>query len=445
MSSLVTVLATAVVLGVMILVHEFGHFIVAKLLGVRVEQFAIGFGKKIVGFRKGETEYRINVLPIGGYVKMPGENPSESRTGDPGEFTSHPRWHRLLIALAGPFMNIALALILLVCVYAVHYEHPWVLNKAAQVGWVLENTPAERAGLKAGDRIVRIENIQNPTWEQVVTRLALSPGQPLSIAIQRGNDILESTLTPDKSTAEQFDMSGLVPDQPLIVTELEPGRPAMNAGVKFGDEITAINGTPVRSMPLASHIVRENKDNSLKLDILRNGQHLALTMVPALTQLPNGQSVYRIGFGSSPVEVDKLPLGQAVAQSIETNKRNSLLILELVQKMVQRKVSMKQLAGPIGIGSAVGQAVRQPGWMPTLELAALISINLGIFNLLPIPILDGGLILLLLVEGLMRRDISQPVKERIYQAAFVFLLLFGVIVIYNDVMRQLPGVASRLP
>jgi regulator of sigma E protease len=445
MSSLVTVLATAVVLGVMILVHEFGHFIVAKLLGVRVEQFAIGFGKKIVGFRKGETEYRINVLPIGGYVKMTGENPSESRTGDPGEFTSHPRWHRLLIALAGPFMNIALALALLVCVYAVHYEHPWVLNKAAQVGWVLENSPAERAGLKAGDRIARIENIQNPTWEQVVTRLALNPGQPLSIAIQRGNDIVESTLTPDKSTAEQFDMSGLVPDQPLIVTELEPGKPAMNSGVKFGDEITAINGMPVRSMPLASHIVRENKDNPLKLDIRRNGQHLALTMVPALTRLPNGQSVYRIGFGSSPVEEDKLPLGQAVVQSIETNKRNSLLILELVQKMVQRKVSMKQLAGPIGIGSAVGQAVRQPGWMPTLDLAALISINLGIFNLLPIPILDGGLILLLFVEGLMRRDISQPVKERIYQAAFVFLLLFGVVVIYNDIMRQLPGVASRLP
>jgi regulator of sigma E protease len=240
-------------------------------------------------------------------------------------------------------------------------------------------------------------------------------------------------------------MSGLVPDQPLIVTDLEPGKPAMNAGVKFGDEITAINGTPVRSMPLASRIVRENKDNPLKLDILRNGQHLALTMVPALTRLPNGQSVYRIGFGSAPVEVDKLPFRQAVAQSIETNKRNSVLILELVQKMVQRKVSMKQLAGPIGIGSAVGQAVRQPGWMPTLDLAALISINLGIFNLLPIPILDGGLILLLLVEGLMRRDISQPVKERIYQAAFVFLLLFGVVVIYNDIMRQLPGVASRLP
>jgi regulator of sigma E protease len=445
MSSLVTVLATAVVLGVMILVHEFGHFIVAKSLGVRVEQFAIGFGKKIVGFRKGETEYRINVLPIGGYVKMTGENPSESRTGDPGEFTSHPRWHRLLIALAGPFMNIALAIVLLVCVYAVHYEHPWVLNKPAQLGWVIESSPAEHAGLKAGDRIVRVENIQNPTWEQVVTRLALNPGQPVSVAIQRGNDIVESTLTPDKSTAEQFDMSGLVPDQPLIVTDLEPGKPAMNAGVKFGDEITAINGTPVRSMPLASRIVRENKDNPLKLDILRNGQHLALTMVPALTRLPNGQSVYRIGFGSAPVEVDKLPFRQAVAQSIETNKRNSVLILELVQKMVQRKVSMKQLAGPIGIGSAVGQAVRQPGWMPTLDLAALISINLGIFNLLPIPILDGGLILLLLVEGLMRRDISQPVKERIYQAAFVFLLLFGVVVIYNDIMRQLPGVASRLP
>jgi regulator of sigma E protease len=444
MSSLVTILATAVVLGVMILVHEFGHFIVAKLLGVRVEQFAIGFGKRLVGFRKGETDYRINLLPLGGYVKMTGENPGEAKTGDPGEFTSHPRWHRVLIALAGPAMNIGLAIALLVCVYTVHYEHLWILNKPAQIASVVENSPAERAGIRPGDRIVRIENAQNPNWETLVTKLALNPGQPLSAAVQRGNEVISTTLTPERSSAEQFDMAGLVPEQPLIVTELEPGKPAMQAGLKFGDQIVAVNGTQVRSMLQASRMVRENKDKPLTLDVLRNGQRVQVSMVPVLAKTPMGESVYRIGFGSVPVEVDKLPLGQAIAQSIETNKRNSVLILEVVQKMVQRKVSMKQLAGPIGIGSAVGQAVRQPGWMPTLDLAALISVNLGIFNLLPIPILDGGLILLLVIEGLMRRDISQQVKERIYQAAFVFLLLFGAIVIYNDIARQLGSAAGRL-
>jgi regulator of sigma E protease len=437
------VIPTIIVLGVMILVHEFGHFIVAKLLGVRVEQFAIGFGKRIIGFRKGETEYRINVLPLGGYVKMTGENPGEKTTGDPGEFASHPRWHRFLIAIAGPSMNILLAIVLLVCVYTVHYERPWIQNKPVQIAGVAAQSPAERAGLQPGDRIVRVENTQNPTWEDMVAKLALSPGQPLSLAVQRGSETLEKTLTPDKSEPV-FDFAGMIPDQPLMVTALEPDMPAAKAGVRIGDEITAINGIPVHSMEAAAKIVRDSKDKPLKLDVTRQGQQLEFTVTPVLAPIA-GQQLYRIGFGSNLIEVGKLPLGKAFAQSLETNKRNSLLILELVKKMVERKVSMKQLAGPIGIGAAVGQAVRQPGWSPLLELAALISVNLGIFNLLPIPILDGGLILLLVLEGLMRKDISQPIKERIYQAAFVALLLFGVMVIYNDIMRQFLGANGRLP
>src|SRR5437879_2159223 len=165
------------VLGFMILIHEFGHYAVAKWLGVRVEVFSIGFGKRLFGFRKGETDYRINLLPLGGYVKMSGENPMDERTGDPKEFLSHSRWHRFLIAIAGPSMNILLAIGLLTVVYLVHYEYPAVLDEPAVVGWVAPDTPAAKAGIEAGDRIVRFGDLQNPTWKDVAPKEALSPNQ----------------------------------------------------------------------------------------------------------------------------------------------------------------------------------------------------------------------------------------------------------------------------
>src|SRR5437588_9155085 len=172
---LISLVSVIVILGFMILIHEFGHYAVAKLLGVRVEQFAIGFGKPLIGFKRGDTDYRINALPLGGYVKMSGENPMDERSGDPGEFMSHPRWHRFIIAIAGPAMNIVFAVGLLTFVYMVHYEYPAVLDEPAVVGWVLQDTPAARAGIEPGDRIVRIDGIQNPTWEQVIPREALNP------------------------------------------------------------------------------------------------------------------------------------------------------------------------------------------------------------------------------------------------------------------------------
>src|SRR5271170_4845329 len=164
---LISLLAVVVILGFMILIHEFGHYAVAKWLGVRVEVFSIGFGKRLLGFRKGDTDYRIAAIPLGGYVKMSGENPMDDRTGDPGEFLSHPRWQRFIIALAGPAMNIMLAVALLTAVYMVHYEYPAVLDEPTVVGWVNPDTPAEKAGIQSGDKIVRVENIDNPNWEQV--------------------------------------------------------------------------------------------------------------------------------------------------------------------------------------------------------------------------------------------------------------------------------------
>ncbi len=440
------VAAVAVVLGFMILIHEFGHYAVAKLLGVRVEQFAIGFGKRLVGFRKGDTDYRINALPLGGYVKMSGENPMDERTGDPAEFMSHPRWHRFLIAIAGPAMNILLAIFLLTAVYMVHYEYPVFLDKPAVIEGVKHDSPAAQAGLQPGDRIVKVDSIENPTWEQLQPRVWLSPNQPLTVTVQRGDQIFEKTIVPQAVTTSEVGSAGWFPEDPVIVGQLEAGTPAAMGGLKEDDRIVALDGKPLVSIEAMIERLQQTKDTPVDLTVIRGGQTLPFHMTPVLgkTEDPKEQR-YRLGFvARSETKVTTLPFGEALSRSLQQNKKYSLLILELAKKIVQGKVSLRAISGPIGIAQDAGYAAQQKGWTPLMELTAGISLNLGIFNLLPIPIMDGGVILFLFIEGLMRRDVSLRIKERVYQAAFVFLVLFAVMVIYNDLMKTLPGLMDRL-
>ncbi len=444
---LIAIAAVAVVLGFMILIHEFGHYAVAKLLGVRVEQFAIGFGKRLVGFRKGDTDYRINAIPLGGYVKMSGENPMDERTGDPGEFMSHPRWQRFLIAIAGPAMNILLAIFLLTAVYMVHYEYPVFLDKPAVIEGVKHDSPAAQAGLQPGDRIVKVDGIENPTWEQLQPRVWLSPNQPLTVTIQRGDQIFQKTIVPQAVTTSEVGSAGWFPEDPVIVGQLEPNTPAARAGLKEDDRIVALDGKPLVSIEAMIERLQQTKENPVDLTVIRGNQTLSFHLSPVLgkTEDPKEQR-YRLGFvARSETKVTTLPFTQALSRSLEQNKKYSLLILELAKKIVQGKVSLRAVSGPIGIAQDAGYAAQQKGWTPLMELTAGISLNLGIFNLLPIPIMDGGVILFLFIEGLMRRDVSLRIKERVYQAAFVFLVLFAVMVIYNDLMKTLPGLMDRLP
>jgi regulator of sigma E protease len=425
----------------MILIHEFGHYAVAKWLGVRVEQFAIGFGKRLIGFRRGETDYRINAIPLGGYVKMSGENPMDARTDDPREFMNHPRWHRFLVAIAGPAMNILLAIVLLTTVYMVHYEYPAVYDEAPVIGWVLKDTAAAKAGLEVGDRITRVEDIQNPTWEQVELKEALSPGQPLSLEIDRNGKTLDKTVVPEPTGVDQIGYAGWAPKENTVtITDLVSGMPAEKAGLKEGDQIVAVDGKPVPALASMVESLKITKDKPIAITVLRDGQQKTVTVQPVLSD-----KWYRIGIGSMQMKVKTLPFAEAMQLSLHENRQNALLILELVKKMAQRKISMRSIEGPIRIGQAAGEAARRKGWTPLMSLSAAISLNLGIFNLLPIPILDGGVILFLAIEGLMRRDISMNIKERVYQAAFVFLVLFAVMVIYNDLMKTIPGLADKLP
>jgi len=446
LSILHTVFDMGIVLGFMILIHEFGHYAAAKYFGVRVEVFSIGFGKRLLGFTKGETDYRISAIPLGGYVKMSGENPMDDRSGDPGEFLSHPRWQRFIIALAGPAMNIMLAIALLTGVYMVHYEYAAVLDEPTVVGWVPPNTPAEKAGIQTGDKIVRVEDVENPNWEQVDVKAALSPNQPLKFGIERDGKVMEKVLVPEPFGPNQYGDIGWVPKEPNVtLTVVEPGMPADKAGIRVGDQILTANGQDITAVEALIQMLNRTKDQPLELVVLRNGQKLNFTVKPILdARGPAPEARYRIGVASLPTKVVKLAFPDALKRSVSYCEKNSFLILELLQKMVQRKVSMRQVDGPIGIGSAVGEAAREEGWTPLLRITALISLNLGIMNLLPIPILDGGVILLLFIESLMQKEISLPIKERIYQAAFVFLVLFAVMVIYNDLVKTLPGL-TRMP
>src|SRR2546422_608901 len=237
---LTAVIAVGAILGFMILIHEFGHYAAAKFLGVRVEVFSIGFGKRLLGFRRGDTDYRIAAIPLGGYVKMSGENPMDERNGYPAEFMSHTRWHRFIIDIAGPAMNIVLAIGLLTGVYMVHYEYPAVADQPAVIGWVMEDTPAAKAGIQPGDRIVRIDGIQNPTWKQVIPKEALSPNQSIDVTIERGSQSFEKTIVPepygwDQKRSDEGTHSPLsrrVP--PLTGAEQRGFAPDPGAGAKNG-------------------------------------------------------------------------------------------------------------------------------------------------------------------------------------------------------------------
>jgi regulator of sigma E protease len=436
---LLTAVTMAIVLGVMILVHEWGHYAAAKFFKVRVEVFSIGFGKRLFGFRKGETDYRISAIPLGGYVKMSGENPMDERTGDPGEFLSHPRWQRFIIAIAGPFMNVVLAVGLLTVVYMVHYEYPAFIDQPGVVAYVKPDSAAAQAGVLPGDRIARIGGTENPTWEQISLKVMLSPNEPLPVTISRDGKLLEKSIVPKTVSSSEVGSAGWSPNQSIIVADVEPNMPAAKAGIREGDQIVAVDGKPVPMIEALIDTLQVTKDKLVEVEVLRNGQKLTFQLQPVLADAEEKTKRYRVGFESTPLmKVGRLSLIPAFQRSLDDNKRYSFVLLELIQKMVQRKVSMKQVEGPIGIGSAIGHAVTEKGWTPLLSLTAGISLNLGIFNLLPIPILDGGVILLLLIEGLMRRDISLQIKERIYQAAFVFLVLFAVTVIYNDIVKRLP-------
>jgi len=462
---MVTIIELLIVLGIMVLVHEFGHFAVAKLCGVRVETFAIGFGKKIIGFRRGDTDYQLNILPLGGYVKMsgelPGETPDPDREQDPGDFSAHPRWQRMLIALAGPVANFILALALMTLVSSFHHEVDVYLTGAATNDYTLTNSAAAKTGIAPGDLIVRFADADAPDWDAIAYKSLLNQKATVPFSYIHNGHRVDTTLlvTLNETDASSGDFLsllkhlGLVPqfqNMPVKVVQVEPNMPAASAGLKAGDEITSIDGLQVHSVPALLAYMQDQQGKPAVLSVQRtaqraNTQTLTLPVTPEESTNLDGTKGYHLGFMplAPPMHVERLPFGRALNDAYAENLKSALMIRDVLKGMVERRVSPRSLQGPIGIGQQVGIAARDSIWT-LLRLMAMISINLGIFNLLPIPILDGGMILFLIIETLMRRDMNQRLKERVYQVAFVCLLVFFVMVIFND-MSKLPLFSKLKP
>jgi regulator of sigma E protease len=464
---LVSVVAFIVLVGLMVVVHEFGHFAVAKLCGVRVESFSVGFGPRLVGVTYGETEYKICLLPLGGYVKMTGETPdqisgstpgtpvaqqllekipgeefvSDSLANDPGAFTSHPRWQRMLIGVAGPVANFILAFGLMLFYFGWINEVPRHEVKTTTVEWVVPGSAAAQAGFEPGDVITHFETVDNPDWDQVNQHAALNQGQTVPVTVDRGGRTVELAMhvaAPPKGQ-DEFDISdaGAIPEfvpGPIGVQQVTAGWPAAQAGLLDGDQIQSVDGYAFHTVQALLAYMQYGQGKPISLVVMRNGVVLPPIVAHPAKLDANGWKLgfvpVPIPFGSSP-----LPLKAAAVKSEKFCVENSTLIVEVLGRILTRKFSVSQMSGPVGIARMAGDAAETKGWLPKVGLASAISLNLGIINLLPFPILDGGLILLLLIESVIRRDIEVNIKERIYQAAFVMIIAFFAFTLFNDVTK----------
>jgi regulator of sigma E protease len=432
-SSLITLLAFAFVLGVLIFVHELGHFLAAKRVGIRVLKFQLGFNPTILSVKRGETEYSIGALPFGGYVKMAGDSPEEERTGRPDEFLSKSKWERFQVLIMGPVMNILLALVVTAIVLYRGAEVPVYQDQPPVVGAVMAGSPAAKIGIQPGDRILTVEGHDVGTWEQLYIAIGSRPNRETSITLQRDGHEIDQVVTPtvpsDQGRFEVGDI-GVLPDTHPHLEMVEPGEPGQRAGLVAGDVILAVNGQPVVFDTELREAIEKHPELPITISIMRGGSKQDIVATPAR----RGQ-IGRLGvlIGNETRSVKPGPV-QAVKMSVQRNVESSGLIFKTVWGLITRETSPKQLMGPVAIAQLSGESA-QLGWIPLFSLMAAISLNLGLLNLLPIPILDGGHIFIMALEGMARRDFSVRVKEKMLLAGFVVLMMLMVTVIYNDLAR----------
>ena len=427
------VLALIFVLGVMIFVHEFGHYAMAKAFGIGVETFSFGFGKRLFGFRRGETDYRVSLLPLGGYVKMRGENPNEDLSGDPSEYLGRPKWQRLCVLIMGPAMNVLLAFVLFSVVFMVGVEVEANSDQPVTLGWILPESAAAEAGLQPDDRILAVDGRVSPNWQDFRLRIMTSANLRLMLTLERGGQTLELPITPVGVTRSEIGAIGVYAPVPPTIGAVVEGSLAASAGLRAGDLVQGIEGQPIGHYVELLAELRARLDQPTTLAVRRGTETLSIELTPVETD--------NNAFGMQPIALTKMrrygPL-QATAQALREMRRQASLVAEILGKLLTGRMSIRTLSGPIEIAQFSGGAARSGDPSLLLSFMAVISLQLGLLNLLPIPVLDGGQIALILFEGVIRRDLSLNVKERIMQVGFVLLVGLMAVVLTMDISKSLP-------
>lgn len=449
MTILIGILAVVFVLGIAINIHEFGHFAVAKLLGMRVDAYSFfGLGPRIWGFKVGHTDYRISAIPLGAYVKLYGDEGSGALEGadNQGEavpeselYELRPRWQKFLVMVGGPFMNIMLALAIPFSLALINGvpAAPSPIIASVKVGGA-----AEKAGAKVGDRIVVFDGVENPTWQRIQNDSMLAPEKAIPIVVERGGQRVPLTIAPTRFVENgnnlgslDFEPEGDV--EPVVVEIAQEGMPAAAAGLQHGDLIVSFNGSPVRNRTEARQKIIENGANPIKLTINRNGESREIS---ASAKIEEGKPpVLGVQFSNQFGTREKVNVGQAAAFAWNSNME----ILRMTGKAFGQvskgeRSAGETFSGPIGIVQIISQIANSAGFEGLLFILGLISLNLGVFNLLPIPMLDGGQIMVLGIEGflaLFGLTLSMGIKEKIQMVGLAAILLLMVFTIFNDVSR----------
>jgi len=434
------VLWLLVLIGVMIMIHELGHFWAARFFDVRVEAFSFGFGPRLFGFRRGETDFRFSLILFGGYVKMAGEQVTDENIDDPRAFLAKPRWQRLIIAFAGPFMNIVLAIALVTGLYMVEFQKVSDADLKPVIGHVIPDSAAAKAGIQDNDLIVSLNGKPNPNWDDVGMTEVTGAYRPMRLTIERNGKRFDTVVTPVLDERRGYGFAGWDERGEIELGSVDPEMPAYKAGLREGDTLIAVNGVPIHSQIKFQEITKNSGGKPIEIDYERAGQRYHVAITPEFSR-KDSPPRWMIGVGPQQkfhIITTKLSFPAALQESVQRNAKGAMLIVEFLKGMLQRRMSPKNISGPIDIGRMAGSAARK-GPATFFTLMSMVSLNLAIFNLLPIPILDGGVILMLLVEMLMQRDLSLRVKEKVFQVGFVCIMVIVAFVIYNDISKLVPN------
>lgn len=430
-----------IVLGTLVFIHEFGHFLAAKLFGVRVEVFSLGFGPRLAGFRKGDTDYRLAAVPLGGYVKMAGEYPGEeSGVEDPGFFNAKPRWQRLIVMFAGPAMNVLLAVALWWVVFVHGGIEPDRPKGPPVVETVQAGSPAAEAGIEPGDKLLALDGVRLDSIRRYGEELIFRPGRTVDYVIERGGEKQIRRVTIGEVPLQGVGYDGIRIGSLIVIHDVLDGGRAKAAGLRAGDRIAAVDGRPPVTVQALVDYIQKKGGQPVVFQLVRDGEQVKQTVVPERGSDGVGRIGANLGY---PFRWVQYPPGKALIKAIEEAGSNVQLLFRTLGSLARRELGVEVLSGPLEI-ARISQNQAQFGLIPFLQLLAFISINLGIFNLLPIPVLDGGNIMILLIESSLRRDLSPRIKERVIQVGFVLLLVFAVTIVSLDVRKAwLAGSSSE--